>query len=177
MQEIGTWTTEEGTVSAVMVLDSEIDDVSGQELPGWASGAISGALGGAATGSVAGPWGLVAGLATGAVLGGAAGATKPSPPKTAPPPGGAPSSPPLAPTTSGSPGAGVQSSAIQALQQFAAAVPALIQLVAASGATAKAGKPSEIGDVDGVAEFVSAENLAFDEWTMTSESEEAWTIP
>ena len=168
MQEIGTWTTEEGTVSAVLVLESEIPaEVSEQELPGWVSGALSGALGGAATGSVAGPWGLVAGAATGAILGGATAATKP---QASPPSGKPPSSPPPA-------GPGAQSSAIQALQQFAAAVPALIQLVAASGAAPKAGKTSELGDADGFAEFVSAENLAVDEWTLPAEDEGAWTTP
>ena len=184
MQEIGTWTTEEGTVSAVMVLDSELDDLSAQELPAWASGALSGALGGAVAGAGGGPWGMLAGAAAGATIGGVTAATAPKPPSpppvlTAPPPGGT-SSPPPAPPTSGpivAPAGVAQSSAIQALQQFAAAVPALIQLVAASGATAKAGKPAELSDAEGFAEFVSAENLAIDEWTLASEDEGAWTIP
>jgi hypothetical protein len=175
MQEIGTWTTSEGTVSATLVLDSEIDDVSAQELPGWASGALSGALGGAATGAAAGPWGALVGAAAGATIGGVAAATAPAPPKTPPP--GAPSSPQSAPGGSSAPVGGARSSAIQALQQFAAAVPALIQLVAASGAPAKTGKPSELSDSDGIAEFVSEENLGIDEWTTASEDEGAWTIP
>jgi hypothetical protein len=177
MQEIGTWTTSEGTISATLVLESEMpDDASGQELPGWVSGALSGALGGAATGAAAGPWGALVGAAAGATIGGVAAATAPPPPKT-PPPAGAPSSPPPAPTTAGAPAGATQSNAILALQQFAAAMPALIQLVAASGATAKAGKPSELSDSEGFAEFVSEENLGIDEWTSASEDQGAWTIP
>jgi hypothetical protein len=46
MQEIGTWTSAEGTVSATLQLESEIgEDAAGQEIPKWASGALSGALG------------------------------------------------------------------------------------------------------------------------------------
>jgi hypothetical protein len=75
-------------------------------------------------------------------------------------------------------GSAQSTAAIQALQQFAAAVPALIQLVAASGAATKPPvEKSELGDADGLAEFVSAENLAIDEWTLDSESEGSWTIP
>jgi hypothetical protein len=173
MQELGTWTTSEGTVSATLVLESEIgDDGTGQELPKWASGALSGALGGAATGAAAGPWGALIGAAAGATIGGVTAATAPPPPRT-PPAANAP--PPVSATPSPS-GGGQQSNAILALQQFAAAVPALIQLVAASGAAGKGVKPSEVSDADGIAEFVSDENLAINEWTSASESEEAWTI-
>jgi hypothetical protein len=175
MQEIGTWTTSEGTVSATLVLDSEIDDVSAQELPGWASGALSGALGGAATGAAAGALGSTCGRRgrrdhrgrgrrhrAGAAEDAAAGRTILTT---------------VCARGSSAPVGGARSSAIQALQQFAAAVPALIQLVAASGAPAKTGKPSELSDSDGIAEFVSEENLGIDEWTTASEDEGAWTIP
>lgn len=180
MQELGTWTTSEGTVSATLTLESEItDDGTGQELPKWASGALSGALGGAATGAAAGPWGALIGAAAGATIGGVTAATAPPPPKTpqqpkTPPPAmSAP--PPVSATPSPSDG-GPQGNAILALQQFAAAVPALIQLVAASGAAGKGVKPSEFSDADGIAEFVSDENLGINEWTSASESEGAWTI-
>lgn len=179
MQEIGTWTTEEGTVSAMLVLESEMpDDVSAQELPGWVSGALSGALGGAVTGAGGGPWGMVAGAAAGATIGGVTAATATKPP-SAPAPGTPPSSPPPpADATSAPPAGGAQGHAILALQQFAAAVPALIQLVAASGAAAKPVKKSEFGDSDGRTEFVSTdESFESDEWTFASEQEGAWTIP
>lgn len=169
MQEIGTWTTSEGTVSATLQL--EADELSEQELPGWVSGAISGALGGAATGAAGGPWGMLAGAATGAVLGGATAATAPAKPSSSP--GGSPS--PATSSPAPAPG-GAQASAIQALQQFAAAVPALIQFVAASGAPAKT-KESELIDGNGLDEFVSAENLAIDDWTMTSDADESGTLP
>jgi phage tail tape-measure protein len=177
MQDIGTWTTAEGTVNAT--LEYEADDLSEQELPGWVSGALSGALGGAATGAAAGPWGALAGAATGAVLGGAAAAAAPSaPPPSAPAPApstGAPAAPPPSPQA-GAPANSTKATAIQALQQFAAAVPALIQLVAASGGTAKT-KESEFNEIDGLDEFISAENLAIDEWTLAADGEEAGTMP
>ncbi|MEO5742065.1 MAG: hypothetical protein ABIS29_15875, partial [Vicinamibacterales bacterium] len=157
MQEIGTWTTAEGTVSATLMLESDVDEVGGQELPNWLSGAMTGALGGAATGSVAGPLGALAGAATGAVLGGATAASAPKPPATPPAPGTPTSSP--APTTSSAPAGAAQSTAIQALQQFATAIPALIQVVATSN-TAKTGKASELSDAEAFAEFVSDENLS-----------------
>ena len=164
MQDIGTWTTAEGTVNATLQFES--DDLPEQELPGWVSGAISGALGGAATGAAAGPWGALAGAATGAALGGAAAATAP---KT-PPPAGTPSAPVASPQAA-APMSPTQSNAIQALQQFAAAVPALIQLVTASGASAKT-KEAEFSDLDGLDEFMSPENLAIDDWTVSSDGEE-----
>lgn len=181
MQELGTWTTSEGTVSATLILESEMsDDGTGQELPKWASGALSGALGGAATGAAAGPWGALIGAAAGATIGGVAAATAPPPPKTpppanAPPPANVPSAPPPVSATPSPSDGGQQGNAILALQQFAAAVPALIQLVAASRAAGKGVKPSEFSDADGIAEFVSDENLAINEWTSASESG-AWTI-
>jgi hypothetical protein len=152
-----------------------MDDVGAQELPAWASGALTGALGGAATGSVAGPWGMLAGAATGAVLGGATAASAPKPPAPGTTTPGT-STPTPASTASGAPAGGAQSTAIQALQQFAAAIPALIQVVAASN-TAKPGKPAEFSDAQAFAEFVSDENLAIDEWTAVSAEEGAWTIP
>jgi hypothetical protein len=174
MQEIGTWTTAEGTVSATLTLESNVDDVGAQELPNWVSGALTGALGGAATGSVAGPWGALAGAATGAVLGGASAASAPKPPAT--PPAQATTTPSPAPTTSSAPAGAAQSTAIQALQQFAAAIPALIQVVAASN-TAKPGKATELSDAEAFAEFVSDDNASIDEWTSSSQDEGAWTIP
>jgi hypothetical protein len=174
MQEIGTWTTAEGTVEATLQLESEVaDDDSAQELPKWASGALSGAAGGAATGAVAGPWGALIGAAAGAALGGAAAAAEPPPPKTPPPPKAAPR--PAGKATAPV-GGDSRASAIRALQQFAAAVPALIQLVAASGAPGGGAKRSEFGDSDGAGEFAPTdESLEGEYWARASEYEGAWT--
>jgi len=170
-QEIGMWTTAEGTVGATLQLESEVtDDDSAQELPKWASAALSGAAGGAATGAVAGPWGALIGAAAGAALGGAAAASEPPPAK-------APAPPPPAGTAAASVGGGSRGNAIRALQQFAAAVPALIQLLAASGAPGAGAKRSEFGDSEGTGQFAPTdESLEGDEWTSASEYEGAWTI-
>ena len=119
MPEIGVWTTAEGTSEARLELESEDGGVTATELPAWASDALKGALAGAATGAAGGPGGILAGALTGGVLGAASSAGKPAPS----------SSPPAA----GAPGDASRTNAIQALQQFAAVVPALVQLLAASG--------------------------------------------
>jgi hypothetical protein len=191
MQEIGTWTTSEGSMSATLQFESEIGEDDAQELPKWASGALSGALGGAATGAAAGPWGALIGAAAGATIGGVTAATQPEPPKTALPPKAPPpatASPAKAPPTAkaaapppaqaGTPGtAGVaQQSAIRALQQFAAAVPALIQLVAAGTGARKEAMGSDAGSSETADEFAASESLETDEWSSYSADEGAWTI-
>jgi hypothetical protein len=185
MQEIGTWTTSEGSMSATLQFESEIGEDDAQELPKWASGALSGALGGAATGAAAGPWGALIGAAAGATIGGVTAATQPEPPKTPPPPKApptakappakAPSPPPAQAGTAGT-AAVAQQSAIRALQQFAAAVPALIQLVAAGTGARKEAMGSDAGSSEAADEFAAIENLETDEWGSYSADEGAWTI-
>jgi hypothetical protein len=178
MQEIGTWTTAEGTVTATLQLESEIgDDAAGPELPAWASGALSGALGGAASGAAAGPWGALIGAGVGAAVGGATAATAPKPPPPPKPPPSAASTPPASPPSAPASDSGSRTTAIQALQQFAAAVPALIQLVAASRAAPAGTKPSESWAADGTGELIAPEGaIEADEWTSYSEYEGAWTV-
>lgn len=187
MHEIGTWTTSEGTIGATLQLEADMgDDATAQELPKWVSGALSGALGGAATGAVAGPWGIVAGAATGAALGGAAAAmtpspsppSPPSPPTPAPkaaPPQAAPVPPQPGGSQAGAPTVAAPTQTIQALQQLAAAMPALMQLIAASNANTTA-KPAEFAESDDLTEFVSEANLATGAWT-PDESEAEWSTP
>ena len=190
MQEIGTWTTSEGSMSATLQFESEIGEDDAQELPKWASGALSGALGGAATGAAAGPWGALIGAAAGATIGGVTAATQPEPPKTPPPPKAPPAkappakAPPTAkapappPTQGGTagPGAVAQQTAIRALQQFAAAVPALMQLIAAGTGVRKEATESDAGSSEAADEFAATESLETDEWDSYSADEGAWTI-
>jgi hypothetical protein len=131
MQEIGVWTTASGTSEARLELESE--DVTATELPAWVSDALKGAVAGAATGAAAGPYGALVGAAAGGVLGAASSAGSPAP---------APSS--AAAGATKPPSDASRTKAIQALQQFAAVVPALVQLLAASG---KGGKESSTDDV------------------------------
>lgn len=164
MQEIGVWTTEEGTVAAT--LDYELEDAGGEfELPKWASGALQGAAGGATTGLVAGPWGALIGGVAGAAIGGVTAATAKPPPK-------APA--PKPPASKGAPAGGSSNAAvIQALQQFAAAVPSLIQIVAGASGT----KRAEGADFSADAEWAAGtESAGADEWSWV-ESAHEWTVP
>jgi hypothetical protein len=67
VNEIGSWTTAEGTVPAT--LDLESVDPYAQEVPAWVKGAGMGALTGALTGAAAGPYGALAGAVAGGALG------------------------------------------------------------------------------------------------------------
>jgi hypothetical protein len=149
MQELGVWITPAGTSEAYL----EFEELS-------ASGAAKGGLQGAAFGAPFGPWGA----AIGAVAGAALGAT------TAP--GSAASTPTAAPSTPA--GAATQPTdanrvrAIQALQQFAAIVPTLVQLVAAS---AQPGKESGLGEVVERNESMEALDWGHESFKGT------WTLP
>lgn len=163
MQEIGVWTTAEGTVAATL----DYEDVDEFGLPKWASGALQGAAAGATTGLAAGPYGALIGGIAGAAIGGVTSATAKPPPKSdAPKPGGAKSAPAGGPV-----GGSSNTAVIQALQQFAAAVPSLIQIVAG----ASGGKRPEATGVDGEAAFAT-ESAAADEWAWV-ESAREWTFP
>lgn len=162
MQELGVWSTAEGTTAARLQLESE------EEWPAWASGALKGAAAGAATGAAAGPYGAIIGAVAGAGLGAAAGAAAPAP--------GAGSSPaPSAPPAKGGAAPAAQPAgdanrarAVQALQQFAAAVPILVQLVAAGGGSGKESAPGENGQ--------GRESLEGSEWGPES-FQGTWTTP
>jgi hypothetical protein len=158
MQELGVWTTAEGTTPARLQLESE------EALPAWASGALQGAAAGAATGAAGGPYAMLFGAAVGAGLGAAAATTtptSPSPAHSAAPATGA------APTTPAAGGGSSRAKAILALQQFAAAVPVLVQLVAASGGAKEFGA----GDNGG-----SFESLQEGDWGPES-FQGTWTLP
>jgi hypothetical protein len=160
MQEIGVWTTAEGTVAATLDYEDGVDEFG---LPKWASGALQGAAAGATTGLAAGPYGALIGGVAGAAIGGITAATAKPPPKSdAPKPGAAKSAP-----AGGSSNAAV----IQALQQFAAAVPSLIQIVAG----ASGGKRAEGAGADTESAFAT-ESAAADEWAWV-ESAREWTVP
>jgi hypothetical protein len=153
IQELGVWTTAEGSSVARLQLESE------EGIPSWASGALQGAATGAATGAAAGPYGALIGAVAGAGLGAAAAATAPSTP---------PSS-----TTASKPAAsapqpaadGSRAKAIQALQQFASVVPVLVQIVASSG-----------GKESGPGENGSRESLLEADWGPES-FQGNWTVP
>lgn len=137
MQEIGAWVTAEGSRPAV--LETAGDDAFAQELPGWLGSALQGALAGAATGAAAGPYGALIGAAAGGALGAASSAAAPPPTPAGASGAGA-----------GKPAAGdaARANAIQALQQLAAAVPTLVQLLQAPPQKAKEGSFDEAA-VDG----------------------------
>ena len=204
MQEIGVWVTETGPVEATMSYGVEGDD-SEFKLPSWASGALSGAATGAMTGMAAGPYGALIGAAAGAAIGGVTAATAPSPapPKPAPkpqpprpvaqtaaPPAQAPRPPAQAPrpaaTTppAGGQSAGGQNAAIaQALRQFAAVIPSLIQLAASTGGRAEGSDAAADGEgAWGVESFegldgVEGLNEGAAEWAATGSNEGAWSVP
>jgi len=165
MQELGVWTTAEGSSVARLQLESE------EGIPGWASGALQGAATGAATGAAAGPYGALIGAVAGAGLGAAMAATAPGGGQSG---GAAPSAPsapaqgkPPAASSAAQPGADASSraKAIQALQQFAAVAPALAQIVAASG-----GKESPPGENGARESFLEAD------WGPES-FQGTWTVP
>jgi phage tail tape-measure protein len=168
MQEIGTWETANGSVAAVLEFDSdEIDGNGSEEMPKWLSGALQGAAAGAATGAAAGPYGALIGAAAGGTIGGAAAyAQQSSEPKTKPSAtGGAAATPAKPASTPSSAPSSAQANVIQALQQFAAVIPALVQLVASS----KSGKESDV--TDGASELTGDSD-----WGPES-FEGAWTVP
>jgi hypothetical protein len=160
------WITAEGTIPARLELESD------EGWTDWASAALKGAAAGALTGAAGGPYGMLAGAAVGAGLGVASAAAAPTT-STPTPSGPAPSAPrPSAPATGSAPtpqaagGSSNRTAAITALQQFAAAVPILVQLVASSG-----GKESTFGD-DGL----SSESLQEGDWGPES-FQGTWTLP
>ena len=140
MQELGVWSTASGTTAAFLEFDSDDSGIHATELPTWATSAIKGAVAGAATGAAGGPIGALIGAATGGALGAAssaaattpAGAAVASAPKSAAPSAASPQVDPN------------RAKVVQALQQFAAIVPTLVQFVAASG---QSGKEFGLGDV------------------------------
>jgi hypothetical protein len=198
MQEIvGVWITQEGTVSATLDLAEGVDGADSEKVPDWlvaaAPAALTGAMTGATVGMAAGPYGaLIGGLAGAALSGGAAAAAtasapKPAaPPKSAPPPRRAaprppppppppprpPSSAAAAPPAAGASGASaagaLDPAVIQALQQFAALAPSLIQLMAAQPPAATA-QPTELGEAEAMHETDPASS--------SGQFEAVWTIP
>jgi hypothetical protein len=149
MQELGVWITPAGTSEAYLEFE---------ELPAWASGAIKGAMTGAATGAPGGLYGLAIGGLAGATIG-AATASAPA----ASTPTAASSTPPGAATQ---PTDAHRVQVIQALQQFAAIVPTLVQLVAAR---APGGKEfGKIGE--------GSESMGDSDWGPES-FEGTWTLP
>lgn len=160
MQEIiGVWTTAEGSTTAMLEVEGVLP---GDEwkIPSWVGGALQGAVAGATTGAAAGPYGALIGAAAGGAIGAATSASAPAP--AAAPAGGKPPAPgAAAPAASGD---AARANVVAALQQFAAIVPTLVQLVASSG---KGGK--ELG-ADGAERFEDAE------WGPES-FQGSWTIP
>jgi hypothetical protein len=154
MPEIGVWTTAEGTSAARLEFESE--DSGGTATEGWVD-ALKGAVAGAVTGAAGGPGGILAGALTGGVLGAASGAGKPAPAASS-----------AAAGTATAPGDASRTKAIQALQQFAAVMPALVQLLAASG---KGGKESSTDDVGESRESADASDWGPESFQGT------WTLP
>jgi phage tail tape-measure protein len=152
MHEIGTWATASGTSEAYLDLESGDGDVAVTELPNWVGDALKGAFAGAATGAAAGPAGALVGAATGAALGAASSAGKPA----------------QSSSTASTSADASRTKIVQALQQFAAVVPALVQLLAASGA---ARKEASIGDAG--ESFESADGS---DWGPES-FQGTWTLP
>ncbi len=166
MQELGVWVTTTGTSEAYLEVEFNGDSVSATELPAWASGAIQGALTGAATGAAAGPWGAVIGAAAGGALGAASSAAAPAPVSAASTTPVAPSMPAGAATQPTDPN---RTRAIQALQQFVAVAPLLVQLIAASAPVGKPYKKSELGEIGEGSE-------SMDDWAPES-FVGTWTLP
>jgi hypothetical protein len=158
-QEIGVWTTAEGSTTAMLEVEGVLP---GDEwkIPSWVSGALQGAAAGAATGAAAGPYGALIGAAAGGAIGAATSGSAPAAPPAATP--GSPAGAGAKPPASGD--AAARANVVAALQQFAAIVPTLVQLVASSG---KGGK--ELG-ADG------EERLEDSEWGPES-FQGSWSIP
>jgi hypothetical protein len=166
MQEIGVWVTERGTVDATL----ELADESGDEwqLPSWASGALQGAAAGAMTGAAAGPYGALIGAAAGGAIGAATSASTPPAGGGAQTPAPKPGAGKPTPKPAAKPSGDGRTQAVQALQQFAAVVPVLVQLIATSGGGAK-----EVGEADATG---VTESLGADDWGPESFSG-TWTQP
>jgi hypothetical protein len=167
MQELGVWTTASGTSEASLEFDSDDSGIGATELPAWASGALKGAGAGAATGAAAGPYGALIGALAGGALGAASGAATPGPAASAAATA-APAQKNATPGAATPPTDSSRARVIQALQQFTAIVPALVQLVAASG---QGGKEFGLGDVG-----KSRESLDGSDWGPES-FEGTWTLP
>lgn len=165
MPEIGTWTTSSGTATAHLELDG---DANAEELPPWASGALSGAVTGAVTGAAAGPYGALIGAAAGAGIGAASAyANAPAPTTGA----GAPKT--NAAPAPASPKAGAVDSrakVIQALQQFAAVVPVMVQLLNSGQGAKEADFGGDLQVTEGFSESVN------EAWGPES-FEGSWTVP
>ena len=164
MQELGVWVTTTGTSEAYLEVESNGDSVSATELPAWASGAIKGAL----TGAAAGPWGAVIGAAAGGALGAASSAAAPAPVSAASTTPVAPSMPAGAATQPTDPN---RTRAIQALQQFVAVAPLLVQLIAASAPVGQPYKKSELGEIGEGSESMDDSDWASESFVGT------WTLP
>jgi hypothetical protein len=157
IQEIGVWTTDQGTTEARLELGSDMPGVTATELPSWVSDALKGAVAGASTGAAAGPYGALVGAVAGGALGAASSTAAPAPSASAPPSGQ------KQPADAG------RAQIVQALQQFAAIVPALVQLAAASG---KGGKESSTAEVSNGQESVDGSD-----WGPEVFQQGTWRIP
>jgi len=156
MQELGLWTTDQGTTEARLELESDEPGVTTTELPAWVSDALKGAVAGATTGAAAGPYGALVGAAAGGALGAASSSGTPAPAVSAP--GSAQKQPTDANRTK----------IIQALQQFAAILPALVQVLSAS----KQGGKESIGDLSDTHESVDRSD-----WGPEVFQQGTWTVP
>jgi len=155
MQELGVWTTDQGTSEARLELGSDEPGVATTELPAWVSDALKGAVAGATTGAAAGPYGALVGAAAGGALGAASSAGTPAPAASAT--GGAQKQPADANRTK----------IIQALQQFAAILPALLQVLSA---TKQGGRESmDVSD--------SHESVEGSDWGPEVCQQGTWTVP
>jgi hypothetical protein len=132
MNEIGIWSTPSGTSAALLELESEDGGVDATELPSWVSDTLKGALAGAATGAAGGPVGAIVGAATGGALAAASSVVKPAPTASV--------------SMAGTAADANRAKIVQALQQFATVVPALVQLVAAGGQGKKESLIDNIGE-------------------------------
>jgi hypothetical protein len=154
MQELGVWTTSSGTSEAFLELEAD-QDVPATELPSWVSSALKGAVAGAATGAAGGPVGALIGAATGGALGAASSAAAPA--------SAASSASPIAKP----PADNSRAAIVQALQQFATVLPALVQVLSAS----KPGGKESIGEVN-----ESRDGADASEWGPES-FQGTWTVP
>jgi len=157
MQEIGVWTTDQGTTQARLEVESSEPGVTATELPSWVSDALKGAVAGASTGAAAGPYGALIGAVAGGAVGAASSTAAPAPTASAPPSGQ------KQPADAG------RARIIDALQQFAAIVPALVQVVAATG---KGGKESSTAEVSNGQESVDSSD-----WGPEVFQQGTWSIP
>jgi hypothetical protein len=195
MQEIGVWMTESGPIGATMSYGAEGDD-SEFKLPSWASGALSGAATGAMTGIAGGLPGILAGAAAGAAIGGVTAATAPQPAAPNPAPRALPPRPaqtaapraqaprpaqpaprPATPPTGGQATGGQNAAIAQALQQFAAIIPSLIQIAASTGGRAEGADAPADGEAAWGGESFESVDEGAAEWAVAGVTESAWSVP